>query len=104
MKFFFYRKNQDKRPSSQKNLSPTQRLDHLIQANDSVSEGTDNESKKNPTSLPRPPPIPPRQTKSDDKPTTSTAPLIVKQSNPITSSSNDNNNPTKGLSILMINN
>ena len=63
-------------------------------------------SKKNSTSLPRPPPIPPRQTKSDDKPTTSTAPLIlVKQSNPITSSSNDNNNihPTKGLSILMIN-
>jgi len=93
----------NKRSSSQKtlNLSPTQRLDHLIQANDSVSEGIDNESKKNPTSLPRPPPIPPRQTKSDDKPTTSTAPLIVKQSNPITSSSNDNNNnnhPTKELS------
>ncbi|CAF2745638.1 unnamed protein product [Rotaria sp. Silwood2] len=87
-------KNQDsvsinKRSSSQKNLnlSPTQRLDNLIQAstNDLALEG-----------LLRPPPIPPRQAKPDDKPTTSSSSpaslILVKPSNSISSSSNDNNN------------
>ncbi|CAF0749906.1 unnamed protein product [Adineta steineri] len=99
-------KNQDsianhKRSSSQKvlNLSPTQRLDNLIQAstNDLISE--DIESKKNGINIPRPPPIPPRQTKSDDKTTTTPPPpppppslLLNKQSNIIISSSNDHNN------------
>jgi hypothetical protein len=53
----------------------------------------------NTTSLPRPPPVPPRQTKSDEK---MTPPLVlVKQSNPATSSLNDNNNVNtiKGLSF-----
>ncbi|CAF3504036.1 unnamed protein product [Rotaria sp. Silwood1] len=95
-------KNQDsitinKRSSSQKNLnlSPTQRLENLIQAstNDSVLE--DNDLKRNTSGLPRPPPIPPRQTKSDDKPITSPSPApltLMKSSNTITSSINDNNN------------
>ncbi len=53
LKFNFYRKNQDstsinKRSSLQKNLnlSPSQRLENLIQAstNDSVSEGINKEN------------------------------------------------------------
>ncbi|CAF1260867.1 unnamed protein product [Rotaria magnacalcarata] len=90
-----------KRSSSQKilNLSPTQRLDNLIQAstNDLVAE--DNELKRNTTGLPRPPPIPPRQVKPDDKTTTTKSPsppppplVLVKPSNPTIFSSNNTNN------------
>ncbi|CAF3369733.1 unnamed protein product [Rotaria socialis] len=89
-----------KRSSSQKilNLSPTQRLDNLIQAstNDLVAE--DNELKRNTTGLPRPPPIPPRQVKPDDKTTTTRSPspspplVLVKPSNPTIFSSNNTNN------------
>ncbi|CAF3599229.1 unnamed protein product [Rotaria sordida] len=103
-------KNQDsvsinKRSSSQKNLnlSPTQRLDNLIQASTNDSMPEDNELKRNTTGIPRPPPIPPRQTKPDDKATTSSSPaqlILVKSSNLITSPTNDNNNvnTTKELS------
>lgn len=107
----------NKRSSSQKNLnlSPTQRLDNLIQAstNDVTTEGRktiymnafflyirliDNESKKNSTTVPRPPPIPPRQTKADEKPTivsTSSSSMPMKQVNP-TVNEHTNGNSSKG--------
>jgi len=66
---------------SQKNLSlsATQRLDNLIQNETPQSTSVeDSESRKNSTSLPRPPPIPPRQGKSDDKPSIVVKPNITK--------------------------
>jgi hypothetical protein len=85
----------NKRSSSQKNLSlsPTQRLDNLIQASNNDLTSEDNESKKNATTLPRPPPIPPRQIKSEEKSTTPS--VLIKQSNPAISASNDNNTITE---------
>lgn len=87
----------NRRSSSQKNLnlSPTQRLDNLIQAsnNDLTAENViENDSK-----LPRPPPVPPRQTKSDEKPASTPPPppsssVTNKQPIPIISSSHDNTN------------
>ena len=71
-----------------------------------VFSSLENDQKKNVTSLPRPPPIPPRQTKADEKTTTTPSPLsslvLVKQSNPAaTSSSNESNsvNTSKGLPV-----
>lgn len=76
----------NKRSSSQKNLnlSPTQRLDNLIQASTTDLTNECPIDKENDSKIPRPPPVPPRQTKSDEKPP---SPVVNKQPIPIISSS-----------------
>jgi len=65
----------------------------------------DIEAKKNAINVSRPPPIPPRQTKSDDKSTTPPPLVLNKQSHPTISSLIDTNdvNPIKGLFCQRIN-
>lgn len=91
-----------KRSSSQRNLSlsPTQRLDNLIQASTNDLLVEDNESQTQSNSLPRPPPIPPRQTKPDEKLITPPIPTFIstKQSNPTASNETNTVNNTKETS------